>query len=135
VSFLLDTNVVSELRKKSPDAGVVDWLNSVKSAQLYLSVLVVGELKQGAERLAARDPKQAAAVEDWLQRLVRGYSDRIVPVSMEVAEVWGRLDASRPLPVVDGLMAATAAVHDWTFVTRNSADVEHTGVRVLDPFG
>jgi predicted nucleic acid-binding protein len=135
MSFLLDTNVVSELRKKSPDPGVVDWLESVKSAQLYLSVLVVGEIKQGVERLAARDPKQATAIDDWLQRLVRGYSDRIVPVSLEVAEAWGRLNASRPLPLADGLMAATALVHDWTFVTRNTADVERTGARLLDPFG
>jgi toxin FitB len=135
MSFLLDTNVVSELRKKSPDPGVVDWLESVKSAQLYLSVLVVGEIKQGVERLAARDPKHAAAIDDWLQRLVRGYSDRIVPVSLEVAEAWGRLNASGPLPLADGLMAATALVHDWTFVTRNTADVERTGVRLLDPFG
>jgi predicted nucleic acid-binding protein len=135
MSFLLDTNVVSEFRKKSPDPGVVDWLKSVKSAQLYLSVLVVGEIKQGVERLASRDPKQAAAIDDWRQRLVRGYSDRIVPVSLEVAEAWGRLNASGLLPLADGLMAATALVHDWTFVTRNTADVERTGVRLLNPFG
>jgi predicted nucleic acid-binding protein len=114
---------------------VVDWLKSVKSAQLYLSVLVVGEIKQGVERLASRDPKQAAAIDDWRQRLVRGYSDRIVPVSLEVAEAWGRLNASGLLPLADGLMAATALVHDWTFVTRNTADVERTGVRLLNPFG
>ena len=135
MSFLLDTNVVSEFRKKSPDAGASGWLESVKSSQLYLSVLVVGEITQGVERLAARDPDQAAAIEDWRQRLVRGYADRIVPVSLEVAEVWGRLSATAPLPLADGLMAATALVHDWTFVTRNSADVERTGVRLLNPFG
>ena len=135
MSFLLDTNVVSEFRKKAPDAGAADWVGSVRSSQLYLSVLVVGEIKQGAERLAARDPRQAAAIEDWRQRLVRGYADRIVPVSLEVAEAWGRLNAAGPLPLVDGLMAATALVHDWTFVTRNAADVERTGVRLLNPFG
>jgi predicted nucleic acid-binding protein len=134
MTFLLDTNVVSELRKKSPDRGVVDWFTSVKSSQLYLSVLVVGELKQGVERLAVRDPAQAALLDGWLQRLVRGYSDRIVGVSLEVAEAWGRLNASRRLPLADGLMAATALVHDWTFVTRNTTDVERTGVRLLDPF-
>jgi hypothetical protein len=135
MSFLLDTNVVSELRKKSPDPGVVDWIKSVRSAQLYLSVLVVGEIKQGVDRLATRDPQQAAVIDDWRQRLVRGYSDRIVPVSVEVAEAWGRLTASGPLPLVDGLMAATALVYDWTFVTRNIADVERTGARLLNPFG
>ena len=135
MSFLLDTNVVSEFRKKSPDAGASGWLESVKSSQLYLSVLVVGEITQGVERLAARDPDQAAAIEDWRQRLVRGYADRIVPVSLEAAEVWGRLSATAPLPLADGLMAATALVHDWTFVTRNTADLERTGVRLLNPFG
>jgi toxin FitB len=134
VSFLLDTNVVSEFRKKSPDVGASDWLDSVRSSQLYLSVLVVGEIKQGVERLLARDPEQAAAIEDWRRRLVRGYADRIVPVSLEVAETWGALNATGPLPLVDGLMAATALVHDWTFVTRNTADVERTGVRLLNPF-
>ncbi|NIK58726.1 type II toxin-antitoxin system VapC family toxin [Kribbella shirazensis] len=134
MTYLLDTNVVSELRKKSPNPGVVAWLKSVRSAQLYLSVLVVGEIKQGVERLATRDPRQAAALDDWRQRLVRGYSDRIVPVSLEAAETWGQLNANRPLPLADGLMAATALVNDWTFVTRNTADVEHTGVRLLDPF-
>ena len=134
MSFLLDTNMVSEFRKKSPDAGASDWLRSVRSSQLYLSVLVVGEIKQGVDRLAARDPKQAATIEDWQQRLVLGYADRIVPVSLEVAETWGRLNAAAPLPLVDGLMAATALVHEWTFVTRNGADVERTGVRLLNPF-
>ncbi|NUR95155.1 MAG: type II toxin-antitoxin system VapC family toxin [Kribbellaceae bacterium] len=135
MTFLLDTNVVSELRKKSPDSWVAEWFRSVKSAQLYLSVLVVGEIKQGVERLAARDPRRAAALDDWHRRLVLGYSDRIVPVSLEVAETWGRLNATRRLPLADGLMAATALVHDWTFVTRNTADVEETGARLLNPFG
>ena len=134
MSFLLDTNVVSEFRKKSPDAGASKWLDSVRSSQLYLSVMVVGEIAQGVERLVARDPKHAAAIEDWRRRLVRGYADRIVPVSLEVAEVWGRLNAAAPLPLADGLMAATALVHDWTFVTRNTADFERTGVRLLNPF-
>ena len=135
MSFLLDTNVVSELRKKSPDPGVVDWVKSMKSAQLYLSVLVVGEIKYGVERLATRDPRRAAAIDVWRERLVRSYSDRIVPVSLEVAEVWGRLNAGARLPLADGLMAATALVYDWTFVTRNAADVERTGARLLNPFG
>lgn len=135
MSFLLGTNVVSELHKKSPDPGVVDWLKSVKSAQLYLSVLVVGEIKYGVERLATRDPRRAAAIDVWRERLVRSYSDRIIPVSLEVAEVWGRLNAGARLPLADGLMAATALVHDWTFVTRNTADVERTGARLLNPFG
>jgi predicted nucleic acid-binding protein len=134
VSYLLDTNVVSEFRRSAPNPGASSWFGSVRSSQLFLSVLVVGEIKQGIERLAARDPRQAAAIEDWRQRLVNGYGDRIVPVSLDVAETWGRLNAVAPLPVIDGLLAATALVHDWTLVTRNVSDVERTGVRLLNPF-
>ena len=134
MSYLLDTNVVSEFRRKLPDAGATSWLDSVRSSQLYLSAMVVGELRRGIERLAIRDPQQAAAIDDWCERLVRGFSDRIVPVTREIAETWGRLSAGTPLPVVDGLLAATALVHDWTLVTRNTSDVERTGVRILNPF-
>jgi len=134
VSYLLDTNMVSEFRRKTPDAGAVKWFDSVRSGQLYVSALMVGELRKGIERLVDRDPTQAAALDDWCQRLVRGFSDRIIPVTQDIAETWGRLSARTPLPAVDGLMAATALVHDWTFVTRNTADVERTGVRVLNPF-
>ncbi|GAA1122638.1 type II toxin-antitoxin system VapC family toxin [Kribbella jejuensis] len=135
MSYLLDTNVVSEFRKKAPDAGVVRWLNSVRSSQLYVSALVIGELTRGIERLTGRDPQQAAALDDWCRGLVHGFSDRIVPVTQEIAETWGRLSARSSLPVVDGLLAATALVHDWTLVTRNTADVERTGARLLNPFG
>lgn len=134
MTFLLDTNVVSEIRKRSPHPGVAEWFDSVCAADLHLSVLVVGEIRQGIERLARRDPVQAAAFERWLSRLVHDYRDRIVPVSSEVAEAWGRLNVPDPLPVVDGLLAATALVHGWTLVTRNAADVRGTGVRLLDPF-
>ncbi|GAB2649425.1 PIN domain-containing protein [Kribbella swartbergensis] len=133
MSYLLDTNVVSEFRRRTPDAGASSWVGSVRSSELYLSVLVVGEIRQGIERLAVRDPKQAAAIDSWSRRLVDGYGDRIIPVTLEIAETWGRLNAGSPLPVVDGLLAATALVHDWTLVTRNTADVERTGARVLNP--
>jgi toxin FitB len=134
VSYLLDTNVMSEFRRKVPDAGASSWIVSVRPSELYMSVLVVGEIRQGYERLAVRDPKQAAAIESWSRRLVDGYGDRIAPVTLEISETWGRLNARSPLPVVDGLLAATALVHDWTLVTRNTADVERTGVRLLNPF-
>lgn len=135
MSFLLDTNVVSEIRKKAPDAGVEAWFASVSPGELYLSVLVVGEIRQGIGRLVRRDPGQAEVFERWLGQLVEGYRDRIVPVTVDVAERWGRLNVPDPVPVVDGLMAATALVHGWTLVTRNTADIASTGVRCLDPFG
>ena len=134
MSYLLDTNVVSELRKRAPDRSVTSWFGSVRASDLYLSVLVVGEIRSGIERLARRDRDQVAGYEKWLADLLELYGDRIVPVTAEVAETWGRLNVPDPLPVVDGLLAATALVHDWTLVTRNTSDVRRTGVRLLDPF-
>jgi toxin FitB len=134
VPFLLDTNVISEVRKRSPDPGVREWLASVPESDLYLSVLVVGEIRQGIERLRRRDPAQAAPYETWISALLRGFSDRLVPVTAEVCEEWGRLNVPDPLPVIDGLMAATAKVRDWTFVTRNVAGLARTEVRLLNPF-
>jgi toxin FitB len=134
MSFLLDTNVLSEIRKQSPDINVAKWFASVPAGELFLSVLVVGEIRQGIERLARRDQAQAEVFEQWLGRLVHAYSDRIIPVRANVADIWGRLNVPDPVPVVDGLLAATALAHGWTLVTRNTADVAHTGVRLLDPF-
>ena len=134
MSFLLDTNVVSEIRKATPAPGVAAWFSSVPADQLFLSVLVVGEIRQGIERLARRDPTQAEIFERWLTRLTSEYHDRIVPITADVAEAWGRLNVPDPVPVIDGLMAATALVHGWTLVTRNASDVVSTGVRLLDPF-
>ena len=134
MSFLLDTNVLSEVRKHAPDAGVANWFGSVPAEQLFVSVLVVGEIRQGIERLARRDPAQALIFERWLSRLVDGYGDRVVPITERIAQVWGRLNVPDPVPVVDGLMAATALVHDWTLVTRDVDDVMSTGVRLLNPF-
>jgi predicted nucleic acid-binding protein len=134
VTFLLDTNVLSELRKRSPDAGVVAWFGSVDSRQLYLSVLTIGEIRQGICRLHRRDRVQAAVFDQWLAGLVRAYSDRVVPVTAQVAEEWGRLNVPDPVPVVDGLLAATAKVHDWILVTRNINDVVGTGARLHNPF-
>jgi toxin FitB len=132
--FLLDTNIISEARRKRPDTNVEAWLRTVPEAELYVSVLVVGEIRQGIERLRRRDPSQAAVFETWLSALLRSYADRIVPVTADVAEEWGRLNVPDPLPMIDGLMAATAKLRGWTFVTRNVADLTGCGVRLLNPF-
>lgn len=134
MSFLLDTNVLSEIRKPHADANVQRWFRSVHDSDLYLSVLVVGEIRQGVERLRRRDPGQAAVHESWLVALQRRYRDRIVPISSEIAEEWGRLNVPDPLGVIDGLLAATAKVGGLTLVTRNTGDVARTGVALLDPF-
>ena len=99
-----------------------------------MSVLVVGELRRGVERIRRKDPRQAAGLERWLGRLVAAHADRILPVDLEVAEAWGRLSASRPASLVDTLLAATAQVHGLILVTRNTKDVVWTGVACLNPF-
>jgi predicted nucleic acid-binding protein len=134
VSYLLGTNVVSELRRPRPSEAVLAWFDSVGSRDLWLSVLVLGEIRQGIEQLARKDLEQAGIREKWLVDLADLFADRVVPVTAEVADLWGRLNVPDRLPAVDGLLAATALVHGWTLVTRNVADVARTGVRVLNPF-
>ncbi len=134
MSFLLDTNVISEARKPAGDANVRAWLASVPGTELYLSVLVIGEIRQGIERLRRRNPPQAAVYETWLAALHANYADRIIPITREIVEEWGRMNVPDPVSTIDGLMAATAKVRGWTFVSRNTADLVRTGARLLDPF-
>ncbi|MBA2617185.1 MAG: type II toxin-antitoxin system VapC family toxin [Rubrobacter sp.] len=133
--YLLDTNVLSETRRPRGDESVRAWLASVPAGDLYLSALVVGEIRRGVERLKRRDPDQAEVYETWLGAVLNDYADRSIPVDAEIADEWGRMSVTDPVPIVDGLMAATAKVRNMTFVTRNTADVERSGVRILNPFG
>lgn len=133
--YLLDTNVVSEARKgRRTDANVQAWLDSIEDKELFLSVLVLGEIRKGIEQAGSQDSVKARALERWLAGLERTHGDRVLPITIAIADQWGRLSAIRPINSVDGLLAATALVYDMTFVTRNVAHVEHTGVRVLNPF-
>jgi predicted nucleic acid-binding protein len=133
--FLLDTNVVSELRKKQRcDAGVRRWFSEVAADELFLSVLVIGELRGGVERIRRRDSAAARALDAWLRRLEHAYQDHILPVTLEICDRWGRLGVQQPLSPIDGLLAATALQHDLAFVTRNVPDVARSGVDVLNPF-
>jgi toxin FitB len=133
--FLLDTNVVSELRKGArADAGVRAWFDDHGTDQLWLSVLVVGELRRGAELLRRRDNRAGKRLSDWLVGVTSEYGDRIIPITTEVCERWALLDVPDPLPVIDGLLAATALERDLVFVTRNTVDVERTGVALVNPF-
>ena len=135
MSYLLDTNVVSEIRKPNRDAAVSTWFADVESREIFLSVLVVGEIRQGIDRLRRRrDRKQADVIEKWLLQLKDDFSERLLPVSLRVAERWGRLNATRPLPVVDGLLAATAIEYELTLVTRESRAFADSGARLLDPW-
>jgi predicted nucleic acid-binding protein len=130
----LDTNVVSEVRRPRGAPAVKAWFDSVDAADLHLSVLVLGEIQRGIERLRRRDGRQAAVLQRWLGQLRRDYADRILPVTADIAEEWGRLNVPDPVPTIDGLMAATAKVRGLTLVTRNTADLARTGVRLLNPF-
>lgn len=134
MSLILDTNVISELRKPEPDQLVARWYGSVPDTEIYISVLVLGKIRQGIERLRRRDQAQADVFASWLAMLRRDYGERILPITDDVVEEWGSLNVPDPLPVVDGLLAATAKVRGWTLVTRNTRHVERTGVRLLNPF-
>jgi len=125
--YLLDTNIISELRRSRPDPAVVKWLDGIGRADLLLSVLTIGEIHQG-------DPDQARVLADWLAALEHGYADRIIPVTSPVTRRWAELNAVRPLPVIDSLLAATAIEHDAVLVTRNVRDLEGVDVRMVNPF-
>ena len=135
MSYLVDTNVMSELRKGARgNAGVVRWRQGVSLDELYLSPLVLGELRRGVELSRKRDPVQAAVLERWHDEVASDFSGRLLEVDVAVAEEWGHLSAIRPLSQVDALQAATAKVHGFTFVTRNIKDVMGLGVELLNPF-
>ena len=134
MSYLLDTNILSELRKPCMDPGVGLWFQGVGGDQLFVSVMVLGEIRAGVERLRPRDPVQADGFDRWLGSVSGQFAGRILPVTPEVADRWGRLNSPNPLPVVDGILAATALVHGLTLVTRNTRDVRRTGVAILNPF-
>ena len=110
------------------------WFARVPDEDIYLSVLVIGEIRRGAEAIRRRDARQAAALEQWLRRLAVEHADRLLPLDLAVAEEWGRLSALRSVSVVDTLLAATARVHGLILATRNVRDVAWTGVRCVDPF-
>jgi predicted nucleic acid-binding protein len=135
VKYLLDTNVVSELRKGSRgDPGVSAWFAHVSSEDLYLSVLTLGEIRKGIESIRRRDPAAAEALTAWFEELAATWTERCLPIDRAIAEQWGHLNVPDLLPVLDGLLAATAMVHGLTLVTRNVKDVERTGVGCLNPF-
>ena len=136
--FLLDTNVVSELVKPKPDDRVRRWIEETNESILFLSVLTLGEIRNGVERL--RSGRRRGRLESWLQvDLPSRFQDRILPIDSAIADRWGRVSAiaaakGKPVPVIDGLLAATAIHHNLTLVTRNSSDVSGTGVPTLNPW-
>ena len=135
MTYLLDTNVISERRKGDRcDANVTACYAGVEETEIFLSVLVLGEMRRGIEWIRRRDPQQTVVLERLLEETALRYVGRILHIDEMIVEAWGRTYFVRTVPVVDGLLAATALVHDMTLVTRNVSDIKGLGVRVLDPF-
>ena len=135
MSYLLDTHVLSELRRKTPEAAVVEWFSGRPASTLYLSVLTLGELRKGIEGVA--DAKRRMALTDWLETdLPAFFAGRILAVDTSVADRWGRLlsTAGRPLPAIDSLSAATAAQNGLCMVTRNTRDFAGLDLDVINPW-
>lgn len=135
MSYLIDTNVLSELRKRRPDENVVCWFSTRPATSLYLSVLTLGELRKGIEGLPEGERKLQLI--DWLEvELSAFFAGRILPIDAPVADRWGRLiaQAGRPLPAIDSLLAATALVHGLALVTRNLKDFQYPQLKILDPW-
>ena len=135
MSYLIDTNVISELRKRErANQLVIDWFGRRQPQEIFLSVLTLGELRHGVERIRRRDPSTAFSLRRWLDRILDRFGDRILDVDRAVAERWGHIGIPDPLPEVDALIAATALVHDLVVVTRNVKHIAPAGVRCFNPF-
>jgi toxin FitB len=135
MAYLVDTNVVSELRKgKRCDASVAAWFASVDDEELFLSVLVIGELQRGADQVRRRDPKAGSALDRWIAMIATTYGERTLSVTLPIARLWGSFSVPDAIPTVDGLLAATAVHHELVLATRNVKDVARTGVAYVNPF-
>jgi predicted nucleic acid-binding protein len=136
MKFLLDTNVISELRKGTrAHPNVAAWAQSVDPLDLGTSVIVLAEIRRGVELKRLKDRAQADALDAWFARMRDRMDDRVLAVDEAIANCWARLNVPNPLPFIDGLMAATALTRGLILVTRNTRDVSVTGAQLLDPFG
>jgi predicted nucleic acid-binding protein len=135
VKFLLDTNVISEIRKRDrAHPNVVKWVARTPVGEIGTSVLVLAEIRRGIELKRRMDPKQAQLLDRWFSQMRTRLGDRVLPVDEPIAEAWALMGIPNPLPLIDGLLAATAKVRRLTLVTRNVADVSGAGISFLDPF-
>ena len=135
MTYLLETNIRSELRKGARcNANIAGWAASAGPSAFHTNVLVIGGIRRGIDSIRGRDRRQAPALEGWLQQVPVAFAGRVFDVDERVAEEWGRMGVPNPVPVIDGLLAATAKVHGLILATRNIADVTRTGVPVIDPF-
>jgi len=134
LTYLIDTNVLSEVRRPRRDPNVDRWLSMTRPSDLFVSVLTLGEIRRGIERLRARDEAQSAVFETWLGEVETVFDDRVLGIDGSVAQTWGRISASDPLPAVDGILAATALTHGLVVVSRDRRPFERVGVPWLDPW-
>jgi toxin FitB len=134
LQYLLDTNILSETRKKQTDERVISFLSAVEPSALYISVLTLGELRKGVALKRRSDTDAAKKIAAWVDGLEFTFGDRILGINAATAKLWGELSAQRPRPVIDTLLAATAIVHELTFVTRNTSDVQDIDLKLLDPW-
>ena len=135
MSYLIDTNIISEVRKGARcDAHVSAWYASVADDELFLRTLVLGEIRMGVELVRPRDSAKAEALERWLREVEAAFNGRVLGIDNAVSDQWGRMSAVRPLPAIDGLLAATALTNGLTLVTRNDRDVAGLGATVFNPF-
>ncbi|MEO7455001.1 MAG: type II toxin-antitoxin system VapC family toxin [Gemmatimonadaceae bacterium] len=134
--FLLDTNIISELRKPRRSAAVVEWIGAIDDDRLYISVITIGEITKGIaqRRRTAGGVKDADALQAWLEGLLTTYADRIIPIDMPIAARWGRLCDLHPQLATDMLLAATALDRHLTVATRNTEHFQAAGVPVFNPF-
>jgi toxin FitB len=136
VRFLLDTNIISEIRKRDrADPNVARWVKDTPAREIGTSVVVLAGIRRGIELKRRGDPGQAEALDRWFEQMRTRLGERVLAIDEPIAEAWARLSVPDPLPFTDGLLAATAKVHGLTLVTRNVGDVVRTGVSVIDPFG
>ncbi len=136
MSYLLDTNIVSETIRRNPNKTLISWLDQIPGEALFVSVLTLGEIRKSVETLA--DRKRREKLRLWLEHeLPTWFEDRVLPVDLAVADRWGRLlaEVGRPVPTIDSLLAATALHHELRLVTRNAKDFDYPGLDVINPFG
>jgi predicted nucleic acid-binding protein len=135
MSYLIDTNIISEIRKGARcDAHVSAWYAGVADEELFLSTFVLGEIRKGIELARPKDAAKAIGLERWLQDVETAFGERVLGIDNAISDQWGRMCAIRPVPVIDSLLAATALINDLTLVTRNDRDVIGLGAKVLNPF-
>jgi toxin FitB len=135
MNYLLDTNVISELARAKPEQAVLQWFADIPNEALYISVLTIGEIRYGIEKIT--DVKRKEKLRIWLENdLSQLFEDRILPINQHITDKWGRLrfQMKRPLPAIDSLLAATAIVHDLCFVTRNDKDFKFPGLELINPW-